>query len=80
MFSLPSGSLSFCGMVKSSGQSGLARTTCFQLGVGFDRGDFTRGRICALWEEWKAESAVWPGGGERGERRRQEQARKEAAQ
>ena len=57
MFSLPSGSLSFCGMVKSSGQSGLARTSCFQLGVGFDRGDFTWGRICALWKEWKAERA-----------------------
>ena len=28
-----------------------------KLGVGFDRGDFTRGRIRAVWEEWKAERA-----------------------
>jgi hypothetical protein len=27
------------------------------LGVGFDRGDFTRGRICDLRQECKAERA-----------------------
>jgi hypothetical protein len=43
MASLSSGSGSFCGTTRSLGESGLARTTCFQLGVGFDRGEFTGG-------------------------------------
>ena len=57
MASLSSGRGSFWGTTRSSGQSWVARMTCFQLGVGFDCCDFTRGRICGVGREWKAERA-----------------------
>lgn len=59
MASLSSGSGSFWGTTRSSGHSGLEKIAAFQLGVGFGCFGFTRGNICALWREWKAESGGW---------------------